>query len=226
MKNNGKFVLVLAIIMIAMCGTAAAELPPMYAGVDLGVGMSPASVKGLETGLSWLDGDINVFMAGFEMIPKFGISPISSLPDLAFEFNLQMDFLSGKREYQTSGTWDENDGYVPGSGVEKQAIKINVISPQILAVYTFSKWAVQPYVGAGFGMNFNSLSVKGVKIDNFVKNSFSLVLKGGVYYNITEKLMLSGLVRYNLNVFASTGTVEYSANWGVISLGAGLAYRF
>ena len=225
MKKNGKFVLVLAIIMIALCGTAAAELPPMYAGVDLGVGMSPASVKGLETGLSWLDGDINVFMAGFEMIPKFGISPISSLPDLAFEFNLQMDFLSGKREYQTSGTWNEN-GYVPGSGTRKQAIKINVISPQILAVYTFSKWAVQPYIGAGFGMNFNSLSVEGVKIDNFVKNSFSLVLKGGVYYNITEKLMLSGLIRYNLNVFASTGTVEYSANWGVISLGAGLAYRF
>lgn len=225
MKKNGKFVLVLAIIMIALCGTAAAELPPMYAGVDLGVGMSPASVKGLETGLSWLDGDINVFMAGFEMIPKFGISPISSLPDLAFEFNLQMDFLSGKREYQTSGTWNEN-GYVPGSGIEKQAIKINVISPQILAVYTFSKWAVQPYIGAGFGMNFNSLPVEGVKYDNFVKNSFSLVLKGGVYYNITEKLMLSGLVRYNLNVFASTGTVEYSANWGVISLGAGLAYRF
>lgn len=225
MKKNGKFVLVLATIMIALCGTAAAELPPMYAGVDLGVGMSPASVKGLETGLSWLDGDINVFMAGFEMIPKFGISPISSLPDLAFEFNLQMDFLSGKREYQTSGTWNEN-GYVPGSGIEKQAIKINVISPQILAVYTFSKWAVQPYIGAGFGMNFNSLSVEGVKIDDFVKNSFSLVLKGGVYYNITEKLMLSGLIRYNLNVFASTGTVEYSANWGVISLGAGLAYRF
>lgn len=225
MKKNGKFVLVLAIIMIALCGTAAAELPPMYAGVDLGVGMSPASVKGLETGLSWFDGDINVFMAGFEMIPKFGISPISSLPDLAFEFNLQMDFLSGKREYRTSGTWDEN-GYVSGSGIEKQAIKINVISPQILAVYTFSKWAVQPYIGAGFGMNFNSLSVEGVKIDDFVKNSFSLVLKGGVYYNITEKLMLSGLIRYNLNVFASTGTVEYSANWGVISLGAGLAYRF
>lgn len=221
MKKNGKFVLVLAIIMIALCGTAAAELPPMYAGVDLGVGMSPASVK--ET--TGYVGDINVFMAGFEMIPKFGISPISSLPDLAFEFNLQMDFLSGKREYQTSGTWNEN-GYVPGSGIEKQAIKINVISPQILAVYTFSKWAVQPYIGAGFGMNFNSLSVEGVKIDNFVKNSFSLVLKGGVYYNITEKLMLSGLVRYNLNVFASTGTVEYSANWGVISLGAGLAYRF
>ena len=225
MKKNGKFVLVLAIIMIALCGTAAAELPPMYAGVDLGVGMSPASVKGLETGLSWLDGDINVFMAGFEMIPKFGISPISSLPDLAFEFNLQMDFLSGKREYQTSGTWNEN-GYVSGSGIEKQTININVISPQILAVYTFSKWAVQPYIGAGFGMNFNSLSVEGVKIDDFVKNSFSLVLKGGVYYNITEKLMLSGLIRYNLNVFASTGTVEYSANWGVISLGAGLAYRF
>ena len=225
MKKNGKFVLVLAIIMIALCGTAAAELPPMYAGVDLGVGMSPASVKGLETGLSWFDGDINVFMAGFEMIPKFGISPISSLPDLAFEFNLQMDFLSGKREYRTSGTWNEN-GYVSGSGIEKQTININVISPQILAVYTFSKWAVQPYIGAGFGMNFNSLSVEGVKIDNFVKNSFSLVLKGGVYYNITEKLMLSGLVRYNLNVFASTGTVEYSANWGVISLGAGLAYRF
>ena len=225
MKKNGKFVLVLAIIMIALCGTATAELPPMYAGVDLGVGMSPASVKGLETGLRGLDGDINVFMAGFEMIPKFGISPISSLPDLAFEFNLQMDFLSGKREYQTSGTWNEN-GYEPGSGIEKQTININVISPQILAVYTFSKWAVQPYIGAGFGMNFNSLSVEGVKIDDFVKNSFSLVLKGGVYYNITEKLMLSGLVRYNLNVFASTGTVEYSANWGVISLGAGLAYRF
>ena len=225
MKKNGKFVLVLAIIMIALCGTAAAELPPMYAGVDLGVGMSPASVKGLETGLSWLDGDINVFMAGFEMIPKFGISPISSLPDLAFEFNLQMDFLSRKMDVRTEGTWNEN-GYVPGSGTGKQAIKINVISPQILAVYTFSKWAVQPYIGAGFGMNFNSLSIEGVKIDNFVKNSFSLVLKGGVYYNITEKLMLSGLIRYNLNVFASTGTVEYSANWGVISLGAGLAYRF
>lgn len=215
MKKNGKFVLVLAIIMIALCGMAAAELPPMYAGVDLGYGASFPDFGG------------NFFpMAdGFEMTPKFGISPISSLPDLAFEFNLQMDFLSGKMDVRTEGTWDEN-GYVPGSGIEKQAIKINVISPQILAVYTFSKWAVQPYIGAGFGMNFNSLSIEGVKIDNFVKNSFSLVLKGGVYYNITEKLMLSGLVRYNLNVFASTGTVEYSANWGVISLGAGLAYRF
>ena len=92
MKKNGKFVLVLAIVMIAMCGTAAAELPPMYAGVDLGYGASFPDFGG------------NLFptATGFEMTPYFGINPIKSVQDLSFEFDLQMDFL----KYYSRGSTD------------------------------------------------------------------------------------------------------------------------
>lgn len=217
MKKNGKFVLVLAIIMIALCGTAAAELPPMYAGVDLGVGMSPASVK--ET--TGYVGDINVFMAGFEMTPYFGINPVSMVPDLSFEFDLQMDFLK----------------YYSGYG----DFNYSVITPQLFAVYTYSGWKIKPFIGLGMGVNIINLdkyvyseyynTVGGTPVDPYnAENtaSFSFAVKGGIQYQIPNTgINLALGLRYNVNSpTVKAGPYSFNVNMGSISINFGALYRF
>lgn len=211
MKKNGKFVLVLAIIMIALCGTAAAELPPMYAGVDLGYGASFPDFGG------------NFFpMAdGFEMTPYFGINPVSMVPDLSFEFDLQMDFL---KYYSSRGDFN-----------------YSVITPQLFAVYTYSGWKIKPFIGLGMGVNIINLD-KFVYSEsyNFVggtpKNphnaentaSFSFAVKGGIQYQIPNTGVGLALgLRYNVNSpTVKAGPYSFNVNMGSISINFGALYRF
>lgn len=201
MKKNGKFVLVLAIILIALCGTAAAELPPMYAGVDLGYGASFPDFGG------------NFFpMAdGFEMTPYFGINPVSMVPDLSFEFDLQMDFLK----------------YYSGYG----DFNYSVITPQLFAVYTYSGWKIKPFIGLGMGVNI-------INLDKYVyweypynaenTASFSFAVKGGIQYQIPNTGVGLALgLRYNVNSpTVKAGPYSFNVNMGSISINFGALYRF
>ena len=211
MKKNGKFVLVLAIIMIALCGMAAAELPPMYAGVDLGYGASFPDFGG------------NFFpMAdGFEMTPYFGINPVSMVPDLSFEFDLQMDFLK----------------YYSGYG----DFNYSVITPQLFAVYTYSGWKIKPFIGLGMGVNIINLdkyvyseyynTVGGTPVDPYnAENtaSFSFAVKGGIQYQIPNTGVGLALgLRYNINSpTVKAGPYSFKVNMGSISINLGALYRF
>lgn len=211
MKKNEKFVLVLAIIMIALCGTAAAELPPMYAGVDLGYGASFPDFGG------------NFFpMAdGFEMTPYFGINPVSMVPDLSFEFDLQMDFLK----------------YYSGYG----DFNYSVITPQLFAVYTYSGWKIKPFIGLGMGVNIINLdkyvyseyynTVGGTPVDPYnAENtaSFSFAVKGGIQYQIPNTGVGLALgLRYNVNSpTVKAGPYSFNVNMGSISINFGALYRF
>ena len=211
MKKNGKFVLVLAIVMIAMCGTAAAELPPMYAGVDLGYGASFPDFGG------------NLFptATGFEMTPYFGINPIKSVQDLSFEFDLQMDFL---KYYSSHGDFN-----------------YSVITPQLFAVYTYSGWKIKPFIGLGMGVNIINLdkyvyseyynTVGGTPVDPYnAENtaSFSFAVKGGIQYQIPNTGVGLALgLRYNVNSpTVKAGPYSFNVNMGSISINFGALYRF
>lgn len=209
MKKNGKFVLVLAIIMIALCGTAAAELPPMYAGVDLGYGASFPEFGGA--------GEYIYVIDGLEVTPYFGINPVSMIPDLSFEFDLQMDF------------------YGSGYG------DFSVISPQLFAVYTINEWTVKPYIGLGMGVNIINLdkfvyseyynTVGGTPVDpHQAENtaSFSFAVKGGIQYQIPNTGVGLALgLRYNVNSPAiKAGPYSFKVNMGSISINLGALYKF
>ena len=200
MKKNGKFVLVLAIVMIAMCGTAAAELPPMYAGVDLGYGASFPDFGG------------NFFpMAdGFEMTPYFGINPIKSVQDLSFEFDLQMDFL---KYYSSHGDFN-----------------YSVITPQLFAVYTYSGWKIKPFIGLGMGVNIINLDKYVSEYPYNAENtaSFSFAVKGGIQYQIPNTgINLALGLRYNVNSpTVKAGPYSFNVNMGSISINFGALYKF
>lgn len=211
MKKNGKFVLVLAIIMIALCGTAAAELPPMYAGVDLGYGASFPD----------FGGNFFPMVDGFEMTPYFGINPVSMVPDLSFEFDLQMDFLK----------------YYSGYG----DFNYSVITPQLFAVYTYSGWKIKPFIGLGMGVNIINLdkyvyseyynTVGGTPVDPYnAENtaSFSFAVKGGIQYQIPNTGVGLALgLRYNVNSpTVKAGPYSFNVNMGSISINFGALYRF
>lgn len=208
MKKNGKFVLVLAIIMIALCGTAAAELPPMYAGVDLGYGASFPEFGGAGKYIDVID--------GLEVTPYFGINPVSMIPDLSFEFDLQMDFY---------GSWYGD---------------FSVISPQLFAVYTINEWTVKPYIGLGMGVNIINLDkfvyseyyyTGGIPEDpHNAENtaSFSFAVKGGIQYQIPNTGVGLALgLRYNVNSpTVKAGPYSFKVNMGSISINFGALYRF
>ena len=200
MKKNGKFVLVLAIVMIAMCGTAAAELPPMYAGVDLGYGASFPDFGG------------NLFptATGFEMTPYFGINPIKSVQDLSFEFDLQMDFL---KYYSSHGDFN-----------------YSVITPQLFAVYTYSGWKIKPFIGLGMGVNIINLDKYVSEYPYNAENtaSFSFAVKGGIQYQIPNTgINLALGLRYNVNSpTVKAGPYSFNVNMGSISINFGALYRF
>ncbi len=211
MKKNGKFVLVLAIVMIAMCGTAAAELPPMYAGVDLGYGASFPD----------FGGNLSPTATGFEMTPYFGINPIKSVQDLSFEFDLQMDFL---KYYSSRGDFN-----------------YSVITPQLFAVYTYSGRKIKPFIGLGMGVNIINFDkfvysesynfVGGTPKDpHNAENtaSFSFAIKGGIQYQIPNTgINLALGLRYNVNSpTVKAGPYSFNVNMGSISINFGALYRF
>lgn len=205
-----KFMLLVAIMVLVVCGGAFAR-PPMYAGLELGYGSIDPSVT---------VGDLNYLHAdAFELVPVFGIAPFSGLPGLALEFNLMMDFSQATAKYDRESTVGE--GEQPRTEIKTHSLKMlnNIITPQILAVYTFGEGPVRPFAGAGIGVNINNGKVEGTHPDDVGNNgeltanqstavdkfdlgaSFSLVAKAGFVANIPNtKFDLIFLTRYNLNI--------------------------
>lgn len=146
-----KFV-VLALVAMLVCGGAFAA-PPMYAGVEMGTGSH---------------GLVGV---GFEIVPVFGFSPISSMPDLAFEINLMMDFYDGA----------------------------SVVAPQVLAVYTFLDGPIRPFFGMGIGVNINTITV-GNSSDTKGAFSW-VVKGGAIVPIGSSPVDALALVRYNVNSY-------------------------
>ena len=148
--------------------------PPMYIGVEMGYSsMDSFSFNFGEE----LGGNVSGHLGGFEIVPSFGIAPFSKLPDLALEFNLLMDFM--KWEEKITDPLDEEKTIT-------NTFKITVISPELLAVYTFCEGPVRPFLGAGFGVNINSAKYSSGELSLEAKlgASFALVTKAGVVARI------------------------------------------
>ena len=171
----------------------------MYFGVEMGRGT--INNLALNSGYGISVGSLS----GFELTPVFGMYLIPSIPDLAFEFNLMMDFV--KYPYFDG---DKEVGFMKGT----------VVAPQILAVYTFDLGLVSPFVGAGIGLNFNSgeyeMKEEKEKWDSDLYDyvtvtetdtydvkfgtSLGIVAKAGVKVSIPDtKVDVYGLYRYNIN---------------------------
>ncbi len=196
-----KKVLLAAMLALFVCGGAfaqEAEAPaggkraPMYIGVEMGYSsMDSFSVNAGEF-LS-----IGGHMGGFEVVPSFGIAPFSKLPDLALELNLLMDFM--KLEAKSPDPEDATKTIT-------DTFNLTVISPELLAVYTFCEGPVRPFLGAGFGVNINSAkySSGSTSIEAKLGASFALVTKAGVVARIPNtKFDLVFLARNNVNISKS-----------------------
>lgn len=203
----------------------------MYFGVEMGRGAINNLALDSGYGIS-----VGVSLSGFELTPVFGMYLIPSIPDLAFEFNLMMDFV--KYPYFDG---DKEVGFMKGT----------VVAPQILAVYTFDLGLVSPFVGAGIGLNFNSGEyemkeekekwdsdlydyVTVTETDNYdVKfgTSLGIVAKAGVKVSIPDtKVDVYGLCRYNINttkkVEIKNKELKNKSDLSSFALALGLIYKF
>lgn len=207
-----KKVLLAAMLALFVCGGAFAQetevpaaesssngggkRPPMYIGVEMGYSSMDSFSVNFGEGL----GSVSGHLGGFEIVPSFGIAPFSKLPDLALEFNLLMDFMK----------WEEKSP--DPEDAEKtitNTFKITVISPELLAVYTFCEGPVRPFLGAGFGVNINSAKYSSGELSLEAKlgASFALVTKAGVVARIPNtKFDLVFLARNNVNISKSLET--------------------
>lgn len=173
--------------------------PPMYIGVEMGYSSMDSFSANFGLGEE-LGSSVSGHLGGFEIIPSFGIAPFSKLPDLALEFNLLMDFMK----------WEEKSP--DPEDAEKtitNTFKITVISPELLAVYTFCEGPVRPFLGAGFGVNINSAKYSSGELSLEAKlgASFALVTKAGVVARIPNtKFDLVFLARNNVNISKSLET--------------------
>ena len=195
-----------------------------YAGVEAGA--SSINNLAIDNGIG------NVLsvspLTGLEISPVLGIRPFDNT-NFAFELNVMMDFL----EYTSYET-----------GLDDSDIKYmtQVISPQMLAVYTFGGGMVRPFAGLGFGANFNSFAIEAkqsdsdgtveTKTDNYdINASFSMVLKSGVKVSIpNSNFDFYALCRYNLNIpteisFDNTN-INAKMNASNLAAALGLVYNF
>lgn len=189
----------------------------MYFGVEMGRGAINNLALDSGYGIS-----VGVSLSGFELTPVFGMYLIPSIPDLAFEFNLMMDFV--KYPYFDG---DKEFGFMKGT----------VVAPQILAVYTFDLGLVSPFVGAGIGLNFNSGEYEMKEEDETytydVKfgTSLGIVAKAGVKVSIPDtKVDVYGLCRYNINttkkVEIKNKELKNKSDLSSFALALGLIYKF
>lgn len=188
----------------------------MYFGVEMGRGT--INNLALNSGYGISVGSLS----GFELTPVFGMYLIPSIPDLAFEFNLMMDFV--KYPY-FNGT--KEIGFMKGT----------VVAPQILAVYTFDLGMISPFAGAGIGLNFNSGEYEKKEEDETytydVKfgTSLGIVAKAGVKVSIPDtKVDVYGLCRYNINttkkVEIKNKELKNKSDLSSFALALGLIYKF
>ena len=194
---------------------------PMYIGVEMGYSsMDSFSINAGEF--------LNIYghMGGFELVPSFGIAPFSKLPDLALELNLLMDFM--KLEVKSPDPKDTEKTIT-------DTFNLTVISPELLAVYTFCEGPVRPFLGAGFGVNINSAKYSGneLSLDAKLGASFALVTKAGVVARIPNtKFDLVFLARNNVNISKSLETSfttkvdDLRMNLSTISFALGARFNF
>lgn len=180
----------------AESGKSSSGVKGMYAGMQTGGGVVPG----------W-----SSIMAGgsvgcFEMTPYFGMYLFDALPDLALEFDLQMDF-----------TNQSYSGY---------AMKYHMVSPQVLAAYTFDIGKVNPFLKAGVSVNFSGGSYAGEEID--AATTLSIVLNPGVSCNINDNIVLVFFSRFNFNDFQTYNRPVISEGLSIATrtLGVGFDYHF
>lgn len=202
--------------------------PPMYIGVEMGYSSMDSFSANFDLGEE-LGSSVSGHLGGFEIVPSFGIAPFSKLPDLALEFNLLMDFM--KWEEKITDPLDEEKTIT-------NTFKITVISPELLAVYTFCEGPVRPFLGAGFGVNINSAKYSSGELSLEAKlgASFALVTKAGVVARIPNtKFDLVFLARNNVNISKSleTSVAGFTAkdddlrmNLSTISFALGARFNF
>lgn len=195
-----------------------------YAGLEFGAG----SINNLTID-NGIGNQLSISpMTGFEMSPVLGIRPFDNT-NFAFELNVMMDLLDYKS--YDAGINDSDIRYVT-----------QIISPQILAIYTFGGGMVRPFAGLGMGANFNNFAIEAdeissdgtveTKTNNYdVNTSFSMVLKSGAKISIpNSNFDIYALCRYNLNIPTEIkfddNTTKSKMNASTLSAALGVVYNF
>lgn len=195
-----------------------------YAGLEFGAG----SINNLTID-NGIGNQLSISpMTGFEMSPVLGIRPFDNT-NFAFELNVMMDLLDYKS--YDAGINDSDIRYVT-----------QIISPQILAIYTFGGGMVRPFAGLGMGANFNNFAIEADEIssdgtvetntNNYdVNTSFSMVLKSGAKISIpNSNFDIYALCRYNLNIPTEIkfddNTIKSKMNASTLSAALGVVYNF
>lgn len=195
-----------------------------YAGLEFGAG----SINNLTID-NGIGNQLSISpMTGFEMSPVLGIRPFDNT-NFAFELNVMMDLLDYKS--YDAGINDSDIRYVT-----------QIISPQILAIYTFGSGMVRPFAGLGMGANFNNFAIEAdettsdgtveTKTNNYdVNTSFSMVLKSGAKISIpNSNFDIYALCRYNLNIPTEIkfddNTIKSKMNASTLSAALGVVYNF
>ena len=195
-----------------------------YAGLEFGAG----SINNLTID-NGIGNQLSISpMTGFEMSPVLGIRPFDNT-NFAFELNVMMDLLDYKS--YDAGINDSDIRYVT-----------QIISPQILAIYTFGGGMVRPFAGLGMGANFNNFAIEAdettsdgtveTNTNNYdVNTSFSMVLKSGAKISIpNSNFDIYALCRYNLNIPTEIkfddNTIKSKMNASTLSAALGVVYNF
>lgn len=178
----GKRFLVLAAVVLMWSSIAWAR-PALYVGMEAGY-----------TSLNHLvELQIRSF-PGLQLTPVVGIVPLSELSGFSVELNFMMELFG----------WE--------SQVPPQELRAWILSPQLVAVYTFLEEPVRPFAGLGLSVNVNlarygrevfddELGLKGMTTSSVeIPVSLAVVLKGGVRVAIPRSgFDLLAFLRYNLN---------------------------
>lgn len=188
----------------------------------------PTVYIGMEVGYTSLNHLVELGIStfpGLQLTPVLGIVPVAGLPGFSVEFNFMTELFGWK------------------SQVPPQELEARVMSPQLLAVYTFlDDQPVKPFAALGVGVNINSATysrnVWDTKRQQDVMTassveipvSPSVVLKGGVRVAVPRTgLELLALLRYNVNFVGNVwldGELLLAAmNATSFSLGLGACYR-
>lgn len=129
------------------------------------------------------------------------------------------------------------------SQVPPQELRAWILSPQLVAIYTFLEEPVRPFAGLGLGVNVNfarygrevfddELGLKEMTTSSVeIPVSLAVVLKGGVRVAIPRSgFDLLAFLRYNLNfvgnVWLDNELLLAAMNCSTFSFGLGAAYRF
>ena len=209
----GKRFLVLAAVVLMWSSIAWAR-PALYVGMEAGY-----------TSLNHLvELQIGSF-PGLQLTPVVGIVPLSELSGFSVELNFMMELFG----------WE--------SQVPPQELRAWILSPQLVAVYTFLEEPVRPFAGLGLGVNVNlarygrevfddDLGLKEMTTSSVeIPVSLAVVLKGGVRVAIPRSgFDLLAFLRYNLNfvgnVWLDNELLLAAMNCSTFSFGLGAAYRF